>query len=156
MPKQPTLNYHQAKVMVGFIFGETARLQRVKAHGKQGWGILVQHKTKKDEWAVLGAGVTFELAIMHARKRRGDFKPKAETKPTEESNVHQQRHPPLPDWPIGTDVDVRKDDGSIFKTKTRSQPWRLGHGEAVILVEGISGGYALERVTKSEAANAGT
>lgn len=47
----------------------------------------------------------------------------------------------------GTLVVVRRDDGSGLVTKTRSLPWRLGHGDWVVSVEGISGGYALERVT---------
>lgn len=48
-------------------------------------------------------------------------------------------------YPVGTPVNVRKDDKSVVQTKTRSMPWLLG-GTAVIQVEGISGGYSLERV----------
>ncbi len=48
---------------------------------------------------------------------------------------------------IGTLVDVRKDDGSIFRTKTRSLPWGTGFGMWIVSVDGISGGYNLERVT---------
>lgn len=48
--------------------------------------------------------------------------------------------------PLGTLVNVRKDNGSTLATKTRSDPWVLG-GTAVIMVEGISGGYSLDRVT---------
>jgi hypothetical protein len=47
--------------------------------------------------------------------------------------------------PVGTPVVVTKDDGSEVRTKTRSAPWMLC-GTAVILLEGISGGYALCRV----------
>lgn len=47
--------------------------------------------------------------------------------------------------PVGTPVVVTKDDGSEFVTKTRSYPWMLC-STPVILVEGITGGYALERV----------
>ncbi len=50
--------------------------------------------------------------------------------------------------PEGTPVTVRKDDGTILETKTRSIPWLLG-GVAVIMVEGIAGGYALERVRRT-------
>ena len=46
----------------------------------------------------------------------------------------------------GTPVNVRLDDGSIWKTKTRSEPWQLGHAW-VVLLEGRTGGYLLERVT---------
>lgn len=48
--------------------------------------------------------------------------------------------------PVGTPVVVRRDDGSLFETATRSEPWLLGHGAAVISVEGITGGYMLDRV----------
>lgn len=47
---------------------------------------------------------------------------------------------------IGTAVMVRLDDGSDFATITRSEPWKLGHGEWVVKVEGISGGYLLSRI----------
>ncbi len=54
--------------------------------------------------------------------------------------------------PVGTLVIVTKDLGEQFETKTRSIPWMLGASSrgaghtAVIMVEGISGGYLLERV----------
>jgi hypothetical protein len=50
-------------------------------------------------------------------------------------------------WPIGTAVTVTKDDGELVETVTRSAPWRLG-STWVILVAGISGGYALARVVE--------
>ena len=46
----------------------------------------------------------------------------------------------------GINVEVMKDDGSTIFTKTRSIAWVLGD-TPVILLEGISGGYALERVS---------
>ena len=49
-------------------------------------------------------------------------------------------------YPIGTEVQVTLDLGEILDTKTRSIAWCLGHGAAIIKVEGISGGYLLERV----------
>lgn len=52
--------------------------------------------------------------------------------------------------PEGTSVNVKKDDGSIFPTKTRSVAWLLGRHTAVVLVDGIAGGYMLERVTVRE------
>lgn len=45
----------------------------------------------------------------------------------------------------GEDVDVRQDNGEILRMKTRSEPWQLGHGEWVILLDGRSGGYMLTR-----------
>lgn len=55
--------------------------------------------------------------------------------------------------PEGTPVVVHLDTGARFETVTRSLPWMLGENSsgkgghtAVILVEGISGCYALERV----------
>lgn len=57
-------------------------------------------------------------------------------------------------YPPGTAVKVHKDDGSILETKTRSEAWMLGADSrgyqghtAVVSVEGISGGYMLNRVT---------
>jgi hypothetical protein len=61
--------------------------------------------------------------------------------------------------PEGTPVIVTKDDGAELRTKTRSIPWMLGADSrdpsdpthspghtAVIMVEGITGGYGLWRV----------
>jgi len=52
--------------------------------------------------------------------------------------------------PTGTEVQVRMDDDTIRTTKTRSEAWVLGgHSQghsAVILLEGISGAYSLDRV----------
>lgn len=48
--------------------------------------------------------------------------------------------------PVGTPVEVTKDRGEIIETKTASEAWMLGGHTPVILVEGISGGYSLERV----------
>lgn len=52
-------------------------------------------------------------------------------------------------WPIGTAVTVTTDDGSEVETVTRSGPWRLS-GAWVILLKGISGGYALARVKERQ------
>lgn len=65
------------------------------------------------------------------------------------------------DVPEGTPVTL--DDGSKWDTKTRSIPWMLGADNrdaddpthspghtAVILLEGRTGGYLLERVKKKE------
>ncbi|MCR4319755.1 MAG: hypothetical protein NUV74_05390 [Candidatus Brocadiaceae bacterium] len=53
-------------------------------------------------------------------------------------------------YEIGYPVLVKKDDGSVVQTKTRSEAWELGHGQAVIKLEGISGGYSLDRVQAME------
>jgi hypothetical protein len=54
------------------------------------------------------------------------------------------------DWnaknPVGTPVTVRKDDGTIVHSITRSEAWLLGDHTPVVMVDGISGGYLLERV----------
>lgn len=57
--------------------------------------------------------------------------------------------PAMTTLPIGTPVIVTKDDGSEFRTYTRSAPWQLGHGAWVVSVDGISGGYDLERIRKA-------
>ncbi len=49
-------------------------------------------------------------------------------------------------YPIGTAVTVTKDNGEVVTTKTRSVAWLLSSHTAVISVEGIAGGYLLERV----------
>lgn len=45
---------------------------------------------------------------------------------------------------------VTLDDGKLWHTKTRSEAWELGHGQAVIALEGRSGGYDLARVRPME------
>lgn len=47
---------------------------------------------------------------------------------------------------VGMPVIVTKDDGTKLKTKTRSEPWLMGGHSWVVMVEGISGGYAIMRV----------
>ena len=46
---------------------------------------------------------------------------------------------------VGVKVIVTKDDGEV-ETVTRSEAWVLGDHTAVVMVKGISGAYALERV----------
>lgn len=48
--------------------------------------------------------------------------------------------------PVGTEVDVAMDDGTVRRTTVLSVPWMVG-GTAVIKLDGISGGYRLTRVT---------
>lgn len=47
---------------------------------------------------------------------------------------------------VGRDVTVLMDSGEKKTTKTRSEAWLMGGHTAVIMLEGISGCYALERV----------
>lgn len=47
---------------------------------------------------------------------------------------------------VGTPVLVTLDDGKLWQTKTRSEAWVLGDHTAVVMLEGKSGGYLLERV----------
>lgn len=51
----------------------------------------------------------------------------------------------------GMEVIVTLDDSTEFRTKTRSDPWELGHGAWVVLLDGIAGGYLLNRVKIVEA-----
>lgn len=66
------------------------------------------------------------------------------------------------DVPDGTPVIVTKDDGSEVKTKKRSIPWMLGASSrdpghtAVMMVEGISGGYGLWRIRLDDSAKVET
>lgn len=50
----------------------------------------------------------------------------------------------------GDAVLVTNDSGLIIPSKARSDPWKLGHGQWVIKVEGVSGGYALNRIQPAE------
>ena len=45
-----------------------------------------------------------------------------------------------------TPVKVLLDDGTFWHTLTRSEPWKLGHGQWVVMLAGKSGGYDLARV----------
>lgn len=47
--------------------------------------------------------------------------------------------------PVGTVVLVAEDNQTITRTATRSEPWRLGHGELVVSLVGRSGGYRASR-----------
>ena len=49
--------------------------------------------------------------------------------------------------PPGTPVVVRKDDGSLFRTTTRSAALVLGGHTPVVMLDGIAGCYLLSRVT---------
>jgi hypothetical protein len=51
---------------------------------------------------------------------------------------------------VGQEVDLVLDNGAKMRTRTRSEPWQLGHGAWVVMVEGKTGGWALERVLPVE------
>lgn len=63
------------------------------------------------------------------------------------ANAWNEKYPP------GTPVDLTDDHGKVHRTKTRSEAWCLGHGAAVVSVEGRSGGYDLERIKPVEVAS---
>jgi hypothetical protein len=46
----------------------------------------------------------------------------------------------------GDRVSVELDSGEIREFVVKYSPWQLGHGTWVIGLEGIAGGYALDRV----------
>lgn len=46
----------------------------------------------------------------------------------------------------GSEVLLLDDHGELHETRTRSRPWKLGDGTLVVLVEGRTGGYDLERI----------
>jgi hypothetical protein len=47
---------------------------------------------------------------------------------------------------VGDDVVYTDDFGVEHKAKTRSEAWELGHGDAVVMIEGKSGGYDVNRI----------
>ena len=49
-------------------------------------------------------------------------------------------------YPIGQPIALTEDDGSLTYTQTRSKAWELGNGQAVINVDGKSGGYDFDRI----------
>ncbi len=49
-------------------------------------------------------------------------------------------------YPVGTAVTVTLDDGTKKPTVTVCEAWVLGGHTAVILLDGITGAYNLERV----------
>jgi hypothetical protein len=47
---------------------------------------------------------------------------------------------------VGDEVTVKRDDGSFFDTRTRSEAWVVGGHTPVVCVEGITGCFLLERI----------
>jgi hypothetical protein len=62
-------------------------------------------------------------------------------KKTETAAVHYWNRT----YKTAEEVIVKRDNGDEFTTKTRGHAWMMGK-RAVILVEGISGAYSLDRV----------
>lgn len=50
-------------------------------------------------------------------------------------------------YPVGVEVDLRKDSGEVLRTKTRSQAELAASGHAVCWFEEVSGYYLLDRAT---------
>lgn len=48
--------------------------------------------------------------------------------------------------PVGTRVRVRLDGGRLMQSVTKSVAWVLGECSPVVMVEGISGCYSLNRI----------
>lgn len=51
--------------------------------------------------------------------------------------------------PVGTPVIYTDDFGVGHATKTRSEAWELGHGDAVVMLDGFTGGYDVFRISTS-------
>lgn len=67
--------------------------------------------------------------------------------------THEERLALVP----GDVVIVRMDDGTEKEFTVKYEPWQLGHGEWVIGLKGIAGGYLLARVmAKKEAPTHGS
>jgi hypothetical protein len=60
------------------------------------------------------------------------------------SMTDEQRRALIP----GQWVEVLRDDGRTTHHRVVIAPWRLGHGEEVIGLDGITGGYLLSRVLR--------
>jgi hypothetical protein len=74
-------------------------------------------------------------------------------KPKKEGTMTMKRSNPAAEvaaWnarnPVGTRVSVRRDNGTALLSATCSEAWVLGGHTAVVMVDGISGGYLLNRV----------
>lgn len=52
--------------------------------------------------------------------------------------------------PVGTAVTLKRDNGQIMDTKTRSTAYVSDAGYPVIFLEGVTGYYLLDRVSPQE------
>lgn len=51
--------------------------------------------------------------------------------------------------PIGTAVDVTRDNGSVERTKTRTEAYIMSGRSSVVMLESISGCYLLSRCRRA-------
>lgn len=66
------------------------------------------------------------------------------------NHVKQKFTTPPPWLKIGVEVDYHAIIGgpvTLAKTRVRSDPWQLGHGEWVVLIEDHPGGVSLDAIT---------
>jgi hypothetical protein len=57
--------------------------------------------------------------------------------------------------PVGTAVRLKRDSGETIETKTRSEAYVANAGYPVIFLEGVTGYYLLDRVTRTSGAEHG-
>ncbi len=55
---------------------------------------------------------------------------------------------PVTYWPL---LKKGRLSGTPRETATRSEPWRLGHGEEVVALDGISGGISVKHLVLRQA-----
>lgn len=102
--------------------------------------------------STLDAGRVIADALAIGARRSGRFMPKSQNRHSMKGRsmkTTKKQLDLLEKWalvPEGTNVIVTKDRGEEVSTKTRSMAWLLPSHVAVIMLEGISGGYSLERV----------
>lgn len=110
------------------------------------WRRMVTPRPKPARKREMDAEVRADLA--EARRRRRGI-------PSESERRQAEADRSIADWnaahPIGTEVWVTLDDKSKLRTRTRSVAWRICD-HASVMVEGISGGYLLERVRPTASA----
>jgi hypothetical protein len=49
-------------------------------------------------------------------------------------------------YKIGQVIIVKMDNGKLYSKKVKYEPWQLGDGTWVIGLEGVNGGYSLDRI----------
>lgn len=70
-----------------------------------------------------------------------------------EEKMSRSKYPDPPAWAaIGVAVDYHSVIGgpvTMANTRIRSEPWQLGHGEWVVLLEGKTGGVSFRALTQA-------